>query len=109
LYVYDANETRFSGKTFSAEAMSEHVWHLLYAIGGGDLSTCAADLDTSLERVFHIATAWRVIVLINEVHFSFSLSISFSGLIRYARLTFSSSAAPCLVSTPISPSVINGC
>jgi hypothetical protein len=56
--------------------------HPLYIIGSGDLSTRAADLDASLERVFDVATAWKAIVLIDEVRFS--LSISFSGLIRYA-------------------------
>jgi hypothetical protein len=80
----NANETRFPGKTFSAEATSEHVRRPLYVIGGGDLGTRAADLDASLERVFDVATAWKAIVLIDEVRFSFSLSISFSGLIRYA-------------------------
>ncbi|KAJ7264526.1 P-loop containing nucleoside triphosphate hydrolase protein [Mycena haematopus] len=54
------------GKTFSAEATSEHVKRPLYVIGGGDLGTRAADLDTSLERVFDVATAWKAIVLIDE-------------------------------------------
>jgi hypothetical protein len=56
-----------SGKTFSAEATSEHVQRPLYVIGGGDLGTRAADLDASLERVFDVATAWKAIVLIDEV------------------------------------------
>jgi hypothetical protein len=30
--------------------------HPLYIIGSGDLSTRAADLDASLERVFDVAT-----------------------------------------------------
>ncbi|KAJ7067648.1 P-loop containing nucleoside triphosphate hydrolase protein, partial [Mycena amicta] len=54
------------GKTFSAEATSEHVKRPLYVIGGGDLGTRAADLDVSLERVFDVATAWKAIVLIDE-------------------------------------------
>ncbi|KAJ7894836.1 P-loop containing nucleoside triphosphate hydrolase protein [Mycena olivaceomarginata] len=54
------------GKTFSAEATSEHVRRPLYVIGGGDLGTRAADLDASLERVFDVATAWKAIVLIDE-------------------------------------------
>ncbi|KAJ7056254.1 hypothetical protein C8F01DRAFT_1062010 [Mycena amicta] len=54
------------GKTFSAEATSEHVKRPLYVIGGGDLGTRAADLDVSLERVFNVATAWKAIVLIDE-------------------------------------------
>ncbi|KAF7323754.1 AAA domain-containing protein [Mycena kentingensis (nom. inval.)] len=54
------------GKTFSAEATSEHVQRPLYVIGGGDLGTRAAELDMSLERVFNVATAWKAIVLIDE-------------------------------------------
>ncbi|KAJ7615508.1 hypothetical protein FB45DRAFT_244515 [Roridomyces roridus] len=54
------------GKTFSAEATSEHVRRPLYVIGGGDLGTRAGDLDSALERVFDVATAWKAIVLIDE-------------------------------------------
>ncbi|KAH9487460.1 ATPase family AAA domain-containing protein 3B [Psilocybe cubensis] len=54
------------GKTFSAEATSEHVRRPLYVIGGGDLGTSAAALDVSLERIFDVATAWKAIVLIDE-------------------------------------------
>ncbi|KAJ7092995.1 P-loop containing nucleoside triphosphate hydrolase protein [Mycena belliarum] len=54
------------GKTFSAEATSEHVQRPLYVIGGGDLGTRASDLDVALERVFDVATAWKAIVLIDE-------------------------------------------
>jgi len=54
------------GKTFSAEATSEHVKRPLYVIGGGDLGTKAADLDAALDRIFDIATAWKAIVLIDE-------------------------------------------
>ncbi|KAG6864452.1 hypothetical protein C0991_009401 [Blastosporella zonata] len=54
------------GKTFSAEATSEHVRRPLYVIGGGDLGTSAAALDTALDTIFDIATAWKGIVLIDE-------------------------------------------
>ncbi|KAJ7766171.1 hypothetical protein B0H16DRAFT_1523250 [Mycena metata] len=54
------------GKTFSAEATSEHVQRPLYVIGGGDLGTRATELDAALERVFDVATAWKAIVLIDE-------------------------------------------
>jgi SpoVK/Ycf46/Vps4 family AAA+-type ATPase len=54
------------GKTFSAEATSEHVRSPLYVVGGGDLGTTAASLDTALERIFDVATAWKAIVLIDE-------------------------------------------
>ncbi|KAF9456240.1 hypothetical protein BDZ94DRAFT_1350405 [Collybia nuda] len=54
------------GKTFSAEATSEHVKRPLYVVGGGDLGTRASDMDSALERIFDIATAWKAIVLIDE-------------------------------------------
>jgi len=54
------------GKTFSAEATSEHVHRPLYLVGAGDLGTSAASLDHALERVFDVATAWKAIVLIDE-------------------------------------------
>ncbi|KAG6835827.1 hypothetical protein H0H93_014300 [Arthromyces matolae] len=54
------------GKTFSAEATSEHVKRPLYVIGGGDLGTDAAMMDSKLERIFDVATAWKAIVLIDE-------------------------------------------
>lgn len=60
---------RVIGKTFSAEATSEHVKQPLYLIGAGDLGTTAANLDLALERVFEVATAWKAIVLIDEVRF----------------------------------------
>jgi hypothetical protein len=56
-----------SGKTFSAEATSEHMKRPLYVVGAGDLGTKAADLDLALERVFDVATMWKAIVLIDEV------------------------------------------
>ncbi|KAK7047093.1 hypothetical protein VNI00_006757 [Paramarasmius palmivorus] len=54
------------GKTFSAEATSEHVKRPLYLVGAGDLGTESAALDAALERVFEVATTWKAIVLIDE-------------------------------------------
>jgi len=54
------------GKTFSAEATSEHVRRPLYVVGGGDLGTTANSLDQALDRIFDVATAWKAIVLIDE-------------------------------------------
>jgi len=54
------------GKTFSAEATSEHVKRPLYIVGGGDLGTNASALDMELEKIFDVATAWKAIVLIDE-------------------------------------------
>ncbi|KAK7030336.1 hypothetical protein VNI00_014193 [Paramarasmius palmivorus] len=54
------------GKTFSAEATSEHVRRPLYLVGAGDLGIESAALDAALERVFEVATTWKAIVLIDE-------------------------------------------
>ncbi|KAJ6587644.1 P-loop containing nucleoside triphosphate hydrolase protein [Mycena vulgaris] len=54
------------GKTFSAEATSEHVRRPLYVVGAGEMGTRAKDLDSALQRVFDIATAWKAVVLIDE-------------------------------------------
>ncbi|KAJ7097392.1 hypothetical protein C8R44DRAFT_843635 [Mycena epipterygia] len=54
------------GKTFSAEATSEHVQRPLFIIGGGDLGVCAADLDAILKWWFDVAAVWKAIVLIDE-------------------------------------------
>ena len=54
------------GKTFSAEATSEHVRRPLYVVGAGDLGTTASLLDSKLEAIFDVATAWKAIVLIDE-------------------------------------------
>ncbi|CAA7269690.1 unnamed protein product [Cyclocybe aegerita] len=54
------------GKTFSAEATSEHVRSPLYVVGGGDLGTTPGVLDEKLQTIFDVATAWRAIVLIDE-------------------------------------------
>ena len=59
------------GKTLSAEATSEHVKKPLYVIGGGDLGTTAMELDNNLQDAFDIATAWKAIVLIDEVSNAF--------------------------------------
>jgi hypothetical protein len=63
------------GKTFSAEATSEHVKRPLYVVGAGDLGTRAEDLDLALQRVFDVATAWKAIVLIDEVNITTPVSL----------------------------------
>ncbi|KAJ7812430.1 P-loop containing nucleoside triphosphate hydrolase protein [Mycena olivaceomarginata] len=54
------------GKTFSAEATSEHLKRPLYVIGVGDLGTSAEDIEHKLGRIFDVATIWKAIVLIDE-------------------------------------------
>ena len=48
--------------------MNEFVRRLLYdLVGGGDLGTTAVNLSRALQQIFDVATAWKAIVLINEV------------------------------------------
>ena len=54
------------GKTFTAEATSEHLRRPIYVIGGGNLGTTARSLDESLKNIFKAATAWKAILLIDE-------------------------------------------
>lgn len=54
------------GKTFTAEATSEHLHRPIYVIGGGNLGTTAKELDRSLQGIFKVATAWKAILLIDE-------------------------------------------
>lgn len=58
---------RLLGKTFSAEATSEHVKKPLYVIGSGELGTTPEVLDQRLGRILDVATTWKAIVLIDEV------------------------------------------
>ena len=39
----------------------------MYVVGGGDLGTTSASLDRELQQIFDVATAWKAIVLIDEV------------------------------------------
>ena len=55
------------GKTLSAEATSEHIRRPLYVVGAGDLGTHASALDSNLNEIFQVASAWQAIVLIDEV------------------------------------------
>jgi hypothetical protein len=43
----------------------------LYVVGGRDLGTTAANLDRALQQIFAAATAWKAIVLIDEVSITF--------------------------------------
>lgn len=58
---------RIPGKTFAAEAMSEQVKRPLYIVGDVDIGTKAVEVDATLERILKVASAWKAIVLIDEV------------------------------------------
>ncbi|PCH36944.1 nucleoside triphosphate hydrolase protein [Wolfiporia cocos MD-104 SS10] len=55
-----------TGKSLTAEAMSEELRKPLYVVGAGDLGTTAAAVDTSLTSVFKVAASWGAVCLIDE-------------------------------------------
>ncbi|KIW99705.1 uncharacterized protein Z518_11118 [Rhinocladiella mackenziei CBS 650.93] len=53
------------GKTFAAEALSEHFHRPLYSISAGELSLNAAELEEQLDRIFRTAKAWNALLLMD--------------------------------------------
>lgn len=51
----------------------------LYVVGAGDLGTKAAELDQELQRVFELATNWKVYI----IYHSIGQMINFITLIGY--------------------------
>ncbi|KAI0089637.1 P-loop containing nucleoside triphosphate hydrolase protein [Irpex rosettiformis] len=55
-----------TGKSLTAEAMSEYLRKPLYIVGAADLGTNASKIDTSLATILKISAAWGAVVLIDE-------------------------------------------
>jgi hypothetical protein len=55
-----------TGKTTTAEAVSEILHYPLYKVGFGDLGTNHAFIEENLKRIFDLATRWNAVVLIDE-------------------------------------------
>lgn len=55
-----------TGKSLTAEAMSEYMRKPLYVVGAADLGTSAEGVDSSLTTVFKMSAAWGAVVLIDE-------------------------------------------
>ncbi|KAI9068180.1 P-loop containing nucleoside triphosphate hydrolase protein [Trametes sanguinea] len=55
-----------TGKSLTAEAMSEYVRKPLYVIGAADLGTSADALDQSLTAILKVSAIWGAVVLIDE-------------------------------------------
>ncbi|CEL59914.1 hypothetical protein RSOLAG1IB_09198 [Rhizoctonia solani AG-1 IB] len=55
-----------TGKTLTAEAVSEHLKCPLYAVSSGELGTQAPELEKQLHDILEMATAWKAVVLIDE-------------------------------------------
>ncbi|THH28748.1 hypothetical protein EUX98_g5449 [Antrodiella citrinella] len=55
-----------TGKSLTAEAMSEYLRKPLYIVGAGDLGTSAERVDTSLSTILKISATWSAVVLIDE-------------------------------------------
>ncbi|CCL99901.1 uncharacterized protein FIBRA_01926 [Fibroporia radiculosa] len=55
-----------TGKSLTAEAMSEHLRKPLYVVGAAELGTSAEALDSKLSSVLKVAASWGAVVLIDE-------------------------------------------
>lgn len=55
-----------TGKTLTAEAVSEHLKRPLYMVSVGELGTTAVELESKLKDILELATAWNAILLIDE-------------------------------------------
>ncbi|EIN11074.1 P-loop containing nucleoside triphosphate hydrolase protein [Punctularia strigosozonata HHB-11173 SS5] len=55
-----------TGKTLTAEAVAEHLKRPLYVVGTSELSTEPYGLESSLQSILRLATAWDAVLLIDE-------------------------------------------
>ncbi|KAI0325822.1 P-loop containing nucleoside triphosphate hydrolase protein [Cubamyces sp. BRFM 1775] len=55
-----------TGKSLTAEAMSEYVRKPLYVVGAADLGTHAEALDQCLTSILKVSAIWGAVVLIDE-------------------------------------------
>ncbi|CAE6443494.1 unnamed protein product [Rhizoctonia solani] len=55
-----------TGKTLTAEAVSEHLKCPLYVISSGELGTEASHLEKQLHDILEMTAAWKAVVLIDE-------------------------------------------
>jgi len=55
-----------TGKTLTAEAISEHLKCPLYMVSSGELGNFASDLEGELRNILSMAASWNAIVLIDE-------------------------------------------
>ncbi|KAF8603610.1 P-loop containing nucleoside triphosphate hydrolase protein [Ceratobasidium sp. AG-I] len=55
-----------TGKTLTAEAISEHLKCPLYIVSSGELGIQAAQLERQLNDILEMTSAWKAVVLIDE-------------------------------------------
>lgn len=55
-----------TGKTLTAEAVTDKTRHPLYYLQAEDLGTNAAHLDPKIKKVFEMATEWDAVILLDE-------------------------------------------
>ncbi|KAL5634679.1 hypothetical protein ACGC1H_002653 [Rhizoctonia solani] len=55
-----------TGKTLTAEAVSEHLERPLYTVSSGELGVAASELETKLRDTLDVATLWKAVLLIDE-------------------------------------------
>ncbi|KAJ1307821.1 hypothetical protein OPQ81_001902 [Rhizoctonia solani] len=55
-----------TGKTLTAEAVSEHLERPLYTVSSGELGVDASELEMKLRDTLDVATLWKAVLLIDE-------------------------------------------
>jgi len=55
-----------TGKTLTAEAISELLRRPLYTVTVGELGTTAAELESKLKKILDLASSWKAIILLDE-------------------------------------------
>ncbi|CAE6447028.1 unnamed protein product [Rhizoctonia solani] len=55
-----------TGKTLTAEAVSEHLERPLYTVSSGELGVGASELEPKLRDTLDVATLWKAVLLIDE-------------------------------------------
>ncbi|CAE6409337.1 unnamed protein product [Rhizoctonia solani] len=55
-----------TGKTLTAEAVSEHLERPLYSVSSGELGIAASELEAKLRDTLDVATLWKAVLLIDE-------------------------------------------
>jgi hypothetical protein len=55
-----------TGKTLTAEAVSEHLHTPLYSVSVGELGTTPESLETKLQKILEVAGIWKASILMDE-------------------------------------------
>lgn len=65
-YVFMLHGAPGQGKTLTAESVAEVLHRPLYSVGAGELGTDPDELETRLENILEIVSAWNAVLLLDE-------------------------------------------